>query len=62
VAEAGEVAVSDAVYTSPRVRDVLSTAGLVVKKQQVPLKGVSDDFTVFRLTPALSVDKVQAVV
>jgi len=71
VAGAGEIVASREVYAAPRVRDVLSAAGLVVKKEQVALKGVSDSYTVYRMTPSVpaaapapapTVDKAQALV
>ncbi len=49
VASASEIVVTDAVYGSPRVRDVIGGANLLAKKDTVPLKGVADDYAIYRL-------------
>lgn len=49
VASASEIVVTEDVYSAPRVRDVLGSAKLLAKKDTVPLKGVAENFPIYRL-------------
>ncbi len=49
VANASEIVCTESIYTAPQARDIISEAGMRVKKEAVALKGVGEAFPIYRL-------------